>query len=132
VQNRLLCFGLHFFLADHFKDRQPIQRPAMRVGHGTQLIRGLRQGDVETGLAPGGTMQQELQRQRGFPGPRASFQQVQPIRGDAAAQHIVQTLDAKRHSWAAFADSRLTGLHMVSPQKLRLKGSKPAAGSWYW
>ena len=95
VEHRVLLVRPQAVLRrDQLADRDPVERPAVRVGHLAKLLLGLRERHVQDRLAAAGALQQELQRQRGLAGAGHAFDEVQPMRREAAAQNVVETLDA--------------------------------------
>src|SRR5690606_35736835 len=73
----------------------PVQRQAVRGGRLEQLVAGLRQRDVEDGLARLHAGQQELQAHRGLARARFAFEQVQAVGGEPAAEDVVEALDTR-------------------------------------
>ena len=71
-----------------------VERPAVRLGHRAKLVGAFRERHVQAGLTETGALEQELQRERRLPGPGLSFDEIESILRESAAQDIVQALDA--------------------------------------
>ena len=68
----------------------PVERPAVRLGAGLQLLLRLRERNVETLLAGAHALEQELQRERGLAGTRIAVDEIEPLGDQSAAQDFVQ------------------------------------------
>ena len=73
------------------RSRSVADGPAVRAGAVPQLMFGLGKADINSRLVCRCAGQQKLQRDRGFAGARAAFEQMQAIARQAAAQHVIES-----------------------------------------
>ncbi len=84
------AFGRHELEdLDSFRDF-----PTVRARAVAQLVLGLGEADIDSDLALFVPGEQELQRDRGFSGAGATFQEMEPVARHAAAQHRVEAEDS--------------------------------------
>ncbi|MCY1553522.1 hypothetical protein D9M68_900150 [compost metagenome] len=62
----------------------------MGLRHALQLLGGFRQGDIEHRLAAPRAFKKKLQRNGRLAGARRAFDEVEPVGGEATAEHVVQ------------------------------------------
>jgi hypothetical protein len=62
----------------------------VRRGHSEQLVARLRKCDIEAGFAKAHAFEQVLQRESGFAHARITLEQIKPVGGDTATQHIIE------------------------------------------
>ncbi len=94
MEHRVAALGVEDLVGrGQLDDLHPVQRPAVRLGHRLQLVPGLRQGDVQSSLAAGGAVEQELEREGGLPCARRAFDQVHAMLRESAAEHEVEAGD---------------------------------------
>jgi len=86
-------------------------------GDDQELAAGLREGDVEDGLAALGAFKQELEGEGRLAGAGRALDQVELIGGQATAQDVVQAGDAGGKGWFFAQVVRIRPL--VDPGKLR-------------
>ncbi len=71
-------------------DLDALQRPAVGIRAGQQLLLGFRKRDVEALLAQPGALAQKLEGKRRLPGARRAVDEVEPVRDEAAVEDVVQ------------------------------------------
>ena len=79
--------------------------------HGTQLLLRFREGDVEPGLALMPPFEQELQGKRGLAGAGRAFDEIDAVRKETAAQHVVEPGDAGRGAGRSLLHGRSGVVH---------------------
>src|ERR1044072_3249138 len=96
MKKRVLRGGIELG-ADRRKldDIDSVQAPAVGIGHFLELVPRFGKRDVEHLFARHAAGEEELQRTGGCSRPRFSFQEVKAVRGQAAAQNIVESADAR-------------------------------------
>jgi len=96
VEKALLLVGIEQAFRRHdLEDLDRADIPAVRSSHGAQLVGSLGQGYIEDLLAFLDAFQQESHRYRCLARARAAFEQEDVARGQAAAQHVVESRDAR-------------------------------------
>ncbi len=73
-----------------------LERPAVRARHAVQLFLGLGERHVHAAFAAAAAFQQVLQRERGLARARVALDEVDAVRGEAAAEDVVEAGDAGR------------------------------------
>jgi hypothetical protein len=91
-----------------------VDRPSVRPCPIAKLILGLGKAHIDADLAAGRSGYQKLQRNRGFPGTGAAFEQMQPVSGKPAVQNEIQAVDARRRSWQVLWQVMNGGIHRSS------------------
>ena len=95
MQHRLLGLLAESLVAHQVVDLDALERPAVRGSHLGQFLGGFGQRDVEPALARGTAGLQELQRERGLARARRALDQVEVLRGQPAAEDVVEAGDAR-------------------------------------
>jgi hypothetical protein len=72
-----------------------IDGPAVRLGAVAELDFSFSQRDIDAGFSRGRAGHQELQRQRRLAGAGIAFDQMQSVACKAAAQDVIETVDAR-------------------------------------
>ena len=67
-----------------------VERPAVRLGHGKQLVPGLRERDVEAPLSLFDPLEEKLHRQSGLAGTGLSFDEMDPVLREAAGENGIK------------------------------------------
>src|SRR4029079_17628896 len=95
------------FRWNQLEDIYAVERPAVRLRAGPQLIVGLGQRDIQRAFARGRTSDEELRGNGRLPSSGTAFEQEEPASGEAAHGDIVESLDPQvgfftrlRHSLA--------------------------------
>lgn len=97
IVHRQVRFGRQVPLLSAKLDHlDPVQRPAMRGCPRGQFLLGFRQREVETFFAAVPPIEQELRGERGLARTRVTFDQIQAVRDEAAAKHIIETRSTGR------------------------------------
>jgi hypothetical protein len=78
------------------EDLDPLGRPAVRADHALELGARLRERDVHRPLAVRHSFQEKLERERGLADARIALDKVQPARGQAPAQKVIEARHARR------------------------------------
>src|SRR4051812_21111069 len=84
------------FPGGELKEIELADVPAVRLGHEVEFFLRFRKGDIEALFPLAKPLQQELQREGGFADARVALHQIKAVAGKAAAQDIIETLDARR------------------------------------
>ena len=92
----MLGVGVAAALVGKLEDVDAVERPAVRAHDGRELLGGLGQRDVEAALAAPRALDQEPQREGRLAGAGRSLEQVDAVAGQAAAEDLVEPLDAGR------------------------------------
>jgi hypothetical protein len=79
-------------------DVDSLERPAVGIRHFLELVPRLGQRDVEHFLARLCAGEQIFQRESRLAGARFAFEEIKPVRGEPAAQNIIQPADSRRAS----------------------------------
>jgi hypothetical protein len=96
MEHRVLLRGLQALLRRHqLADGDAAQVEAVRLGHRLQLFLGLRERHVEDRVPLARALHQVLHRERGLARPGHALDQVQPVGCEAAAEDVVQAVDAR-------------------------------------
>ncbi len=96
MQDRLLAVGIEAHLVDELVEVDAVERPSVRRRGGAEFVRGFGQGDVERPFTAGRPLAEELERDGGLARARGALQQIEPARGQAAAENVVETGHAGR------------------------------------
>jgi hypothetical protein len=131
MKHRVLIVGLERrFRRRELANLDAIQRPAVRVGDGAELLLGLRQRDVQHDFAACDAGQQVLQRQRGLAGARNPLDEEEAPPGQTTPEDVVESADSgRRHRrgyirrlgghWAhSFRRVRIDAHECISQQRL--------------
>ena len=103
MQERQLAVGIERgFRRDQLEDGYSVQRPAMPRGHDPQLPLAFGQRDVKPLFAPSHAVEQELQGERRLARARPSFDQVQPVGIEAAAEDVIKASVPSRYPMRFF------------------------------
>jgi hypothetical protein len=83
MENGLVRFRTVLAVGTNFADINPFEGPAMRLGDVAELVRRLRQCDVERSFAPPRAFEQELERERRLSRSGVPFDEVEAATGEA-------------------------------------------------
>src|SRR5690242_3576649 len=98
VENSILLLPLQALLERfELKQSNAVESPAVRGCHRAQFGLGFRKCHIEAMFASVPARHQELKPERRLARARIPFDQIQVIRGKAALEDVIQTLDTGRY-----------------------------------
>ena len=83
MENGVVRFCTVLAVGTNFADINPIEGPAMRLDDVAELVRRLRQRDVERPFAPPRAFEQELEGERRFSRSGVALDEVEAATGEA-------------------------------------------------
>jgi hypothetical protein len=85
---------------DKLEEVHLFERPVVGAGNAAQFLLGLRKGDVEDAFSGAGAPRQKLEAKDGSAGAGAALCEVNAVAQEAAAEDLVEALDARSSSFA--------------------------------
>ncbi len=93
MEERVLVRGLRVLRELHLEDRDPVERPAMRIGDGAKLLFALGERDVEASLLGARGLAEKRDSERGLTDARIALEEIEAARRQPSAEDVVEPFD---------------------------------------